>query len=151
MSDTSISRDKFAREVLDAHNAYRKDHGAPPLRLNQEVSKIATQWAEHLLSNNTMQHRPNNRYGENIYWASGGNLTGTDAVRSWYNEINQYSWRRPSFQTKTGHFTQVVWKASRELGVGFARRGNTIYVVCNYDPPGNYANMFQQNVAPRAG
>lgn len=69
-----------------------------------------------------MEHRQNSGYGENIYMASGGRLTGTDAVRSWYDEIKQYNWRSPSFQMNTGHFTQVVWKGSQQLGVGYARR-----------------------------
>jgi len=69
-----------------------------------------------------MEHRKNSGYGENIYMASGGNLAGTDAVRSWYNEIKYYNWNHPSFQMNTGHFTQVVWKSSKKLGVGFARR-----------------------------
>lgn len=69
-----------------------------------------------------MEHRQNSGYGENIYMASGGNLKGADAVRSWYEEIGQYNWNSPSFQGNTGHFTQVVWKSSTELGVGFAKR-----------------------------
>ncbi|XP_051859281.1 Golgi-associated plant pathogenesis-related protein 1 isoform X1 [Drosophila albomicans] len=139
----------FEQEVLKAHNEYRARHGAAPLVLNSQLSQLATQWAKYLMSNNRMEHRQNNNYGENIYWASGGNLGGADAVRSWYNEIKQYNWRSPSFQSNTGHFTQVVWKGSQKLGVGFAKRGDTIFVVCNYDPPGNYMNQFQSNVSPQ--
>ncbi|KAH8413384.1 hypothetical protein KR009_010470, partial [Drosophila setifemur] len=140
---------QFEKEVLDAHNKYRAMHGAPPLTLSPKLNKLATEWAQYLLARNTMQHRQNSGYGENIYMASGGNLQGTDAVQSWYEEIHHYNWNNPSFQMSTGHFTQVVWKASTELGVGFARRGNTIFIVCNYNPPGNYNNMYRENVAPR--
>lgn len=145
---SAASAKSFEKEVLDAHNSYRARHNAPPLQLNDKLSNLATDWAKYLLANNRMEHRKNSGYGENIYMASGGNLAGTDAVRSWYNEIKYYNWNHPSFQMNTGHFTQVVWKSSKKLGVGFARRGNTIYVVCNYDPPGNYMNQFQQNVSP---
>ncbi|XP_064535158.1 Golgi-associated plant pathogenesis-related protein 1 isoform X1 [Drosophila montana] len=142
------SQESFEQEVLKAHNAHRAQHNAPPLELDGSLNKLATNWAQHLLANNRMEHRQNSGYGENIYMASGGNLGGADAVDSWYNEINDYNWRSPSFQMNTGHFTQVVWKSSKRLGVGFARRGNTIYVVCNYDPPGNYNNMYRENVSP---
>ena len=48
-----------------------------------------------------------------------------------------------------GHFTQVVWKSSKELGVGKATsRSGRIYVVANYYPPGNYQGQFAQNVLP---
>ena len=48
-----------------------------------------------------------------------------------------------------GHFTQVVWKGTKEMGVGraTARSGN-IYVVANYSPPGNMQGAFQANVFP---
>ncbi|XP_032595508.1 Golgi-associated plant pathogenesis-related protein 1 [Drosophila grimshawi] len=143
-----MSTQAFEQEVLKAHNSYRTRHNAPPLQLNEQLSKLSTDWAKYLLAKNRMEHRQNSGYGENIYMASGGNLTGTDAVTSWYNEIHQYNWQRPSFQSNTGHFTQVVWRSSTQLGVGFARRGNTIYVVCNYDPPGNFMNQFPENVHP---
>ncbi|XP_017022128.1 Golgi-associated plant pathogenesis-related protein 1 isoform X1 [Drosophila kikkawai] len=145
-----MSVQQFEREVLDAHNKYRAMHGAKPLTLNPKLNQLATEWAKYLLARNCMQHRPNSGYGENIYMASGGNLGGADAVRSWYEEVSEYQWHSPSFQFNTGHFTQVVWKGSIELGVGFAKRGSTIFVVCNYNPPGNYNNMFRENVAPRS-
>ena len=51
---------------------------------------------------------------------------------------------------KTGHFTQVVWKGSQQLGVGvaFANNGRIAVVVANYSPPGNYQNRFTDNVLP---
>ena len=51
---------------------------------------------------------------------------------------------------KTGHLTQVVWKGSKQLGVGvaFANNGHTAVVVANYSPPGNYLNKFPENVLP---
>ncbi|BFF95575.1 Golgi-associated plant pathogenesis-related protein 1 [Drosophila madeirensis] len=144
-----MSVEQFAQECLNAHNKYRALHHAPPLRLSAKLNALATNWAQHLLANNRMEHRQNSGYGENIYMAMGGNMSASDAVDSWYKEINQYDWHSPAFRMGTGHFTQVVWKTSTELGVGFAKRGNVIYVVCNYNPPGNYNNMFRENVLPR--
>ncbi|KAL7741057.1 hypothetical protein ACLKA6_013490 [Drosophila palustris] len=140
--------ESFEQEVLDAHNFYRARHNAPPLRLDDDLSELATEWAQHLLATRRMEHREDSGYGENIYMAMGGDLDPKDAVKSWYDEIEDYDWSRPSFQMDTGHFTQVVWKGSKELGVGVAKRGNTMYVVCNYNPPGNYMNMFKKNVIP---
>ncbi|XP_026844644.1 protein PRY1 [Drosophila persimilis] len=144
-----MSAEQFAQECLNAHNKYRALHQAPPLTLNPKLNALATNWAQHLLALNRMEHRQNSGYGENIYMAMGGMMSAADAVASWYNEINQYHWGSPSFSMGTGHFTQVVWKNSTELGVGFAKRGNVIYVVCNYNPPGNYNNMFRENVLPK--
>lgn len=52
----------------------------------------------------------------------------------------------------TGHFTQVVWKDSKELGVGCTKAKNgKIYVVANYYPPGNYIGCYVENVLPLGG
>lgn len=50
-----------------------------------------------------------------------------------------------------GHFTQVVWKGSRKMGIGLATNPSTqsTFVVARYLPPGNYQGMFPQNVGPR--
>ena len=47
-----------------------------------------------------------------------------------------------------GHFTQVVWKDSRRLGVGiaFGNSGRTAIIVANYYPRGNYQGQFAQQV-----
>ena len=49
----------------------------------------------------------------------------------------------------TGHFTQVVWVKSTELGMGHATsQSGSVYTVARYSPPGNYTNpgQFEQNV-----
>jgi len=75
---------------------------------------------------------------------------GAEATDAWYDEIKFYSFNRPGFAMSTGHFTQVVWKGSEKLGVGFAitSDGNSIYVVAQYSPQGNYMGQFGQNVLP---
>jgi len=48
-----------------------------------------------------------------------------------------------------GHFTQVVWEESKEIGVGVAADGKgTIFAVANYFPAGNYRGQFPKNVKP---
>jgi hypothetical protein len=49
---------------------------------------------------------------------------------------------------QTGHFTQIVWKASRGLGIGVETRNDKTYVVANYSPAGNFGNQYRQNVSP---
>ena len=49
-----------------------------------------------------------------------------------------------------GHFTQVVWKSSRQLGVGKAKSfdARQVFVVCMYYPAGNYVGRYKDNVLP---
>uniref|UniRef100_T1JL05 Cysteine-rich venom protein n=1 Tax=Strigamia maritima TaxID=126957 RepID=T1JL05_STRMM len=53
------------------------------------------------------------------------------------------------FHASVGHFSQVVWERSRELGVGKDKsKSGKIIVVANYDPPGNMLGDFSKNVHP---
>ena len=48
----------------------------------------------------------------------------------------------------TGHFTAMVWKATRRLGCAKGNCPGQNLWVCQYDPPGNMMGAFPQNVPP---
>jgi len=52
---------------------------------------------------------------------------------------------------RAGSFTQLVWRDSKELGVGVACDGAKAFVVGHYRPAGNVVNegSFQSNVLPK--
>ncbi|XP_034471776.1 Golgi-associated plant pathogenesis-related protein 1-like [Drosophila innubila] len=124
----------FENEVLEAHNVYRAKHNEDSLKLSEKLSNLATTWAKKLLASGATEYNLNSTYGQNIYMASCADLAAKDVVDAWYNQIDASNWKNPS---------QPVWKGSKELGVGYARRGNTIYVVCYYDPSANHMSMLQ--------
>lgn len=70
-------------------------------------------------------HRNNSPYGENIFcsWSSIPNsvVKGWEPVEHWYSEGVNHSFGKEPATLRTGHFTQVVWRDSRELGVGMAK------------------------------
>ncbi|XP_069985297.1 uncharacterized protein [Penaeus vannamei] len=150
-SDSSSEEDDFVADCLKAHNDYRKKHGVPLLKISKDLNKVAKDWADTIARKDVMQHRPNNQYGENIYCAWSSNpahkIKGSEAVDSWYSEIKDFRFGREPADLRAGHFTQVVWRDSKELGVGTARsRGGKIYVVANYNPPGNMVGSFSTKV-----
>ena len=66
----------------------------------------------------------------------------------WYNEVTNpgYNFSKPGFNSKTGHFAQIVWRGTTELGCGIS--GN--YVVCHYcKTSGNFKGKFKENVLPK--
>ncbi|XP_041098587.1 uncharacterized protein LOC121309627 [Polyodon spathula] len=142
---------QFEKEFLAAHNDYRQQHGAPALKLSRDLSEAAQEWAEHLLKIRALKHGST---GENLYFGSSSTpkeVSGKDAVGCWYSEIKDYDFSKPGFGFNTGHFTQVVWKSSTEVGVGKATDGKMTFVVGRYSPPGNISNpgYFQENVLPK--
>lgn len=49
----------------------------------------------------------------------------------------------------SGHFTQIVWKGSKEVGIGRSQMKNgTWIVIANYFPAGNYEGENAANVMP---
>ncbi|XP_051892721.1 LOW QUALITY PROTEIN: uncharacterized protein glipr2 [Pristis pectinata] len=146
-------KNAFIAELLKEHNSLRARHQSPPLQVNSELSVQAQKWADHLVNIKTLQHSDTN-YGENLWykWSSDKKLpTGREVSESWYNEIQDYNFEAPGFHSKTGHFTQLVWKATKEMGAGQATDGKGKFiVVAVYKPPGNISNpgYFKENVLP---
>jgi glioma pathogenesis-related protein 2 len=120
----SNSKNEFATEHLNVHNAYRSEHGCPPLKLDKKLSGFAQSWATRLAQQRAIEHRPNNNYGENLYMKGGQPppvVNGRMPVAAWYDEIKGYTFGESGFSPQTGHFTQVVWKETTKLGVGVAK------------------------------
>jgi hypothetical protein len=58
-------------------------------------------------------------YGANLARAS-SNLGMSAIVDLWYDEEPLYEYNNPGYSYETGHFTQIVWKGTTEIGCGFA-------------------------------
>ena len=99
-----------------------------------------------------LEHPAYSIYGENLYSKSStsGYVTVScdEVVKAWYDEIRYYDFNRPSFSLATGHFTQAVWLKTKRLGCAKATNPSTgtVYVACNYDPPGNVLGQFRRQV-----
>ena len=131
-----------AQTLLDMHNAYRARHCAPPLTWSTQIAAEAQRWANRCVT----EHDPNNELGENLAW--GTVLPARQAVGLWYDEISEYNYKAPGFDNETGHFTQVIWRDSKQIGCGRAMcRGETMWV-CRYSPPGNVEDEYRANVLP---
>jgi len=151
------------KEILARHNSYRTTHRSPIMSIQASLNTTAQQWSEYLAANALFQHSTaaqRNNAGENIYvyYTTASSATeiylATEAVKNWYNEVKDYNYAVPQFASNTGHFTQVVWKASVGLGAGAASglkvingiTYNAFYVVSQYSPAGNLMGAFAANV-----
>ena len=155
--------ERFQRDGLKRHNYYRKYHQSVPMELTQKLNDYAQKYAETLAAKDQMQHSSSadrdklygEWTGENLYyfWTSAKNVTinGAAAVDSWYDEIKDYDFVKGKSKNGgvVGHFTQLVWKGTTQLGMGVARSSkNSVYVVGNYHFGGNYNNEYLKNVFP---
>jgi hypothetical protein len=133
---------------LQTHNTYRHLHDVSPVTWSDTVAASAQAYADTCPSGHS-----GSGYGENIAWAS-YMMDESSVVKMWYDEESLYDYNNPGFSSDTGHFTQVVWKETTEIGCGFAtgcgKDGRSLanVWVCQYNPPGNYQNRFAENVFP---
>lgn len=162
-AQTAINLTNFRNATLTQHNTYRATHRSPSLIASNALNTTAQSWADQLAASGSFQHSSasqRNNAGENLYVSyttansiAAGTL-GNQAVTSWYNEVSAYNYASPGFSMQTGHFTQIVWRNSTQLGCGAARGTKTLngraynafYVVCHYAPAGNVTGQFPQNV-----
>lgn len=124
-------------EMLNAHNQWRAKVGVPPLRWSNELANYAQDWANQLAAIGQLQHRQEHKYGENLFMIRGSQSSPTEVVNDWGSEVKDYDYNSNSCRRICGHYTQIVWKETMEVGCGVARSGNQEVWVCNYNPHGN--------------
>ena len=129
------------REMLSAHNAVRSRVGLPPLVWSNKLAGVAQNWADTLMARRTFSHRPDSPYGENLFEFRGAAANPKDVVQAWASEAGNYDYRANRCRTTCGHYTQIVWRNTREVGCAVARADRHEIWVCNYDPPGNYVGQ----------
>ncbi|GER42868.1 pathogenesis-related gene 1 [Striga asiatica] len=130
-----------AQEFLDAHNKIRSGLGLGSLTWDDELASYASAYAAKRVSAGCGLVHSGGRYGENL--AEGTDLTASQAVQMWVDEKQYYNYDDNSCSQVCGHYTQVVWKATTHLGCAATKcsDGSNVFVICSYDPPGNYVGQ----------
>lgn len=158
-SYTSLS--EFKDTVLSISNDYRREHDACTLTWNDTLADYSRNWAKQC----KWKHSKG-PYGENL---SFGYPNASSAIAVWGEERKMYNFKLPTgFSEETGHFTQLVWKATTQVGcaavncgydddaqdkeTGNFEKALGWYVVCEYAPAGNvmgkHKKWFKMNVVP---
>ena len=124
----------------------RARHGVVPLTWNATLADAAYLRS----SSGKWAHTPNNPFGENI--AMGGYNDPLFYVYMFYDEVKNYDFVVNDYVPGTGHFTQIVWKDTRQVGCSMVNNnpidGFPFYLTCEYNPPGNWLRQFGKNVLP---
>jgi len=135
-----------AQRLVAAHNQVRAQHCAAALTWSPKLAQVAQQWANSLRDQGCKFGHSGGQYGENLAAGTTGAMDPEAVVAMWYDEVKGYSFKQPGFSMQTGHFTQVVWRQTTQVGCGMAQcNGNDIWV-CEYDPPGNWEGQYREQV-----
>jgi len=137
--------DEDIKGALNVHNEAREEVGVDAIVWSSSLANEAEDYAQELAKSGRFKHSKTDD-GENLYWYSSTNQNPmTEASKSWYEEIQLYRYRKccgPNF-SDTGHYTQMVWGNTTEIGMGVAvsKSGET-YVVARYNTAGNFQGQF---------
>ncbi|KAI9728983.1 MAG: hypothetical protein M1828_000068 [Chrysothrix sp. TS-e1954] len=140
-SPSYTSASHLKSSILNSTNTYRSLHNATHMTWNASLASYAS---TYLSSTCDFAHSggPN---GENL---AAGYADVTAAVDGWGGEYKEYE---GGFTEQTGHFSQLVWKASRTTGCAVREcdgEGGTPgwFLCCEYWPPGNVMGEFKSQV-----
>ena len=135
-----------------AHNQWRSITGVPDLKWSDELATTSRQWADQLVQSGCNMKHSTTHHGENIYFASAAYrsdgassilmISEQNVVDAWGNEVNNYDYESNSCHGVCGHYTQIVWQNTTEVGCGMALCNDKAQIwVCQYDPRGNLAGQ----------
>lgn len=137
----------FEARVLAAQNRERAALGIEPLQWNPALAASARSWAQHLSATGRFEHAPERRVdpqGENL-WAGTRGYYGIEAmVDGWLREKRYFHLGTfPNNSTTgevedVGHYTQLVWRRTRQVGCAMATGSREDVLVCRYSEAGNY-------------
>ena len=136
--------------VLSKHNELRKKHNSPELILNEKLNEMAQEYAKILLEKNNKQNNHINLYnnkicGENIFLSI--EKTPEDMFNKWVKEADYFNFNLHQYQKDSGHFTQMIWKETKEVGFGFEFTEDKKFCgVALYFPCGNVLGEFKNNI-----
>jgi len=135
--------------MLAGHNDARAALGLPPLRWSAALAADAGRYADELARTGRFEHSPQPRgdppQGENLWTGTRGAYSYREMIGHWVDEGRFYRPLPVPDSSTTGrfgdvgHYTQIVWRATREVGCAEAHNRRDDYVVCRYLPAGNIA------------
>jgi len=134
------------QEWLAEHNEARAAVGLPPLRWSHQLRADAQAWAEDLARRRAFHHSPDLlevRQGENLWM-------GTRERYAPWQMIDGFLAERAIFRpgvfpevsttgrwVDVGHYTQIIWPETQEVGCATALNAKHEVLVCRYWPAGN--------------
>ena len=154
----SFDFNTFYDALVKRHNTLRKKHSAASLTKLAAIAKLAQTTADGCKKAKGLVHSGtsyNGKWmGQNLYVAGGKIPTGDEVANSWYAENSNYNYstgKAKDTSKAIGHFTQLVWVGSKQIGCAvatgeWAGYNPSYFVCCNYFPGGNVQGQYTKNV-----
>ncbi|KAK6352182.1 hypothetical protein TWF730_009012 [Orbilia blumenaviensis] len=146
-----VPESEYRDALLRVHNDVRAAHGVSALTWSRDLVNYAMANSPSCEGYGHSYSLQQDGIGENILY---GQSTPQQMVKElWYeNELKLYNFNRQGYSVSTGHLTQMIWKATTEVGCMVRKCAFGTYVKCDYREKGNISGQFEQNCnAPKTG
>ncbi|GLJ27033.1 hypothetical protein SUGI_0529950 [Cryptomeria japonica] len=132
------SAQDLQKQFLDPHNRARSHVGVRPLVWDSTLAAYAQNYANQRKADCAWKHS-GGPYGENLFWGRGKEFSPADAVGSWVNQKQYYN------------YAQVVSRSAQKVGCAHVKcKNDAIFIICNYNPPGNVIAQMPHLTSPFA-
>ena len=140
--------EKIYNTILKIHNDIRQKNKHEKIELNDKLTQIAQKTADNFdileETNFQIENYNNKPLGINYEKFNDDNLKIKDICEKWIMEGNKKQIKNFS---KIKHFTQIVWKNTKEIGIGYSELNNKEKIlVILYYPAGNIFEEFNENI-----
>ena len=132
-------------QMLTLHNHERALVGVAPLTWSGRLAADATAYAAHLVAIGDLEHSSDESRGdegENLAMGTAGYYSPVALGEMWAQEKRDFAGGAfddgGNDAEAVGHYTQMVWRDTRQVGCGVASGGGDTYLICRYAPAGNY-------------
>ena len=121
--------------ILKQHNSIRKKCHQEKLELNNKITLLAQKFADNYDSSEESNFIIDNYNNQNLginYEIFKGDISEINNIcESWINEGNQ---NYNKYKSKTKHFSQMIAKNTKEIGIGYSELNNEkkIFIVYYY-------------------
>lgn len=143
----TASRADFNARLLAAQNAERAAMGVPTLVWSAQLAADARVWANEMAATGRFEHSPDEPgqepQGENL-WAGTPRVFSPEAmVGLWVEEKDDYrpgvfpNNSRSGDVENVGHYTQLIWRGTGQVGCATAVGAHEEFLVCRYSQAGN--------------
>ena len=131
-------------EILKIHNEERIKCDCKKLTLNKDLNKLAQKCADNFSDIEECNNK--DLYGINYALFSSDNISEIIKIcNGWINEKLKENICK--YNSITKHYTQIIWKSTKEIGIGFSKVNSesSIFVIY-YSPAGNIFDKFNENI-----
>uniref|UniRef100_A0A0K0G220 SCP domain-containing protein n=1 Tax=Strongyloides venezuelensis TaxID=75913 RepID=A0A0K0G220_STRVS len=136
---------QFKLRLLNELNLYRMRHNANPVIVKNLATKLAEAYLQRILNTGLKFTSQSDLQ----YYESSPYYFAPLFFKKWYDEGKHYRYGSQIEIRGTEHFTAMIWKAVKYVGIAVKEVNNIVHMYIVFQPKPNGIKLFLSNVEKR--